>query len=115
MESAWSNGKAAYRCRHGHTSAARPGPGRAGNAYVREDRILPHLATLHLLLTGTESARRRRRRTRAGIDVTHPAASVGEAIGYLRDRQIALTYDQDTGTLQAGTRETAKTIIGKAS
>jgi hypothetical protein len=24
MESAWSNGKAAYRCRHGHTSAASP-------------------------------------------------------------------------------------------
>ena len=29
MESAWSNGKAAYRCRHGHSSAARPDPGRA--------------------------------------------------------------------------------------
>jgi len=115
MESAWANGKAAYRCRHGHTSAARPDPGRARNAYVREDRILPHLPALHLLLTGTEPARRRRRRTRAGIDVTHPTASVGEAIGYLRDRQITLTYDQDTGTLQAGTRETAKTIIGKAS
>jgi site-specific DNA recombinase len=27
MESAWSNGKAAYRCRHGHTSAADPNPG----------------------------------------------------------------------------------------
>ena len=32
MESAWSNGKAAYLCRHGHTSAAPPGPGRPGNA-----------------------------------------------------------------------------------
>ena len=30
MESAWSNGKPAYRCRHGHTTAssARPGPAR---------------------------------------------------------------------------------------
>jgi len=28
MESAWSNGKAAYRCRHGHTTASRRGPGR---------------------------------------------------------------------------------------
>jgi Recombinase zinc beta ribbon domain len=26
MESSWSNGKAAYRCRHGHTSAAAPNP-----------------------------------------------------------------------------------------
>jgi hypothetical protein len=42
--SAWSNGKPAYRCRHGYTSAARPDPGRAKNAYVREDQILPHLA-----------------------------------------------------------------------
>jgi hypothetical protein len=41
MEPAWSNGKAAYRCRHGHTSAAAPDPGRPKNAYVREDRTLP--------------------------------------------------------------------------
>jgi hypothetical protein len=43
MESAWSNGKPAYRCRHGHTSAAAPDPGRPKNAYIREDRILAHL------------------------------------------------------------------------
>ena len=72
MESAWSNGKAAYRCRHGHTSAATPDPGRPKNAYIREDRILPHLPALHLLLTGTQPARRRR--TRRGAD-TRPQAS----------------------------------------
>jgi len=49
MESAWSNGKPAYRCRHGHTTASRRGPGRLKNAYIREDRIQPHLAALHLL------------------------------------------------------------------
>jgi site-specific DNA recombinase len=54
MESAWSNGKAAYRRRHGHTSATPPDPARPKNAYVREDRILAHLPTLHLLLTGTQ-------------------------------------------------------------
>jgi hypothetical protein len=43
MESAWSNGKPAYRCRHGRTTASRRGPGQPGNAYIREDRILPHL------------------------------------------------------------------------
>ena len=37
-------------------TAALPDQTRAGrNAYVREDRILPHLPALHLLLTGTES------------------------------------------------------------
>ena len=50
LESAWSNGKPAYRCRHGHTSAACPEPGRPKNTYVREDQILPRLAALAILL-----------------------------------------------------------------
>ncbi len=52
LESAWSNGKPAYRCRHGYTSATRPGPGRPPNTYVREDQILPHLAAIAILLFG---------------------------------------------------------------
>ena len=46
LESAWSNGKPAYRCRHGYTSATRPSPDRPKNAYIREDQILPGLAAL---------------------------------------------------------------------
>jgi site-specific DNA recombinase len=42
-------GKAAYRCRHGHTGAAAPDPGRPKNAYVREDRA-PACYRLPLLL-----------------------------------------------------------------
>jgi site-specific DNA recombinase len=113
MESAWSNGNAAYRCRHGHTSVAQPDPGRPGNAYIREDRILAHLPALHLLLTGTEPAGRRRR-TRRGADA-RPQAGPEHAIGYLRDRGITLTYDPAAGTLQAGTCQAAKTTIRKAS
>jgi hypothetical protein len=46
----------------------------------------------------------------------HPApASPEEAIGYLREHGITLTLDQAAGTLQAGTTEAVKTIIGKAS
>ena len=52
LESAWSNGKPAYRCRHGYTSATRPDPGRPKNTYVREDQILPHLAAIAILLAG---------------------------------------------------------------
>jgi site-specific DNA recombinase len=114
MESAWSNGKAAYRCRHGHTSAAVPDPGRPRNAYIREDRILPHLAALYLLVTGTEPADSRRRRTRRGADA-RPRAGAEDVIGYLRDRGITLIYDPAAGTLQAGTCEAAKTAIRKAS
>jgi site-specific DNA recombinase len=111
MESAWSNGNPAYRCRHGHTSAAAPDPARPKNAYIREDRILPHLPALYLLLAGTSPADRRRRRTRRGADA-RPRASPETVIGYLRDRGITLTYDPAAGTLQA---DTAKTTIGKAS
>ncbi len=50
LESAWSNGKPAYRCRHGYTSATRPEPGRPKNTYVREDQILPHLAAAAIIL-----------------------------------------------------------------
>jgi site-specific DNA recombinase len=113
MESAWSNGKAAYRCRHGHTSAAVPDPARPKNAYIREDCILPHLPALHLVLTATEPAGGRRRRTRRGADA-RPGSGV-EQVGYLRDRGITRTYDPAAGTLQAGTCESAKTTIRRAS
>jgi hypothetical protein len=114
MEPAWSNGKAAYRCRHGYTSAAAPDPGRPKNAYLREDRALEHLPALRLLLTQTEPPRVRRRRTRRGIDV-RPALNLQDTIRFFRESQIALIHDQATGTLQADKRETAKTIIRKAS
>ena len=113
MESAWSHGRPAYRCRHGHTSAAPPDAGQPGNAYVREDRILTLLPALHLLLTGAEPPAPRRRRTRRGTEA-RPAASAEEAIGYLRENGITLTYDPAAGTLQAGTSD-AKTTVMKAS
>jgi hypothetical protein len=51
--SCWSNGKPAYRCRHGYSSAVVPEPAgsvRPGNAYVREEQVLPHLAAIAILL-----------------------------------------------------------------
>jgi site-specific DNA recombinase len=113
MESAWSNGKPAYRCRHGHTSATPPDPARPGNAHVREDRILPHLPALRLLLT-EPGAGQRRQRTRRGVDV-RLQASPEDAIGYLREQHTTLTCDPAAGTLRAGTGETAQTIPLTAS
>ena len=114
MESAWSNGKPAYRCRHGHTSVSTPDPDRPKNAYVREDRILPHLAALHLLLSQAPSAEGRRKRTRAGVDVRYQIAAE-DVTAYLREQQITLTYDLAAGTLHAGTGEAVQTITLKAS
>ena len=113
MESAWSNGKPAYRCRHGHTTASRRGPGRLTNAYIREDRILPHLAALHLRLTEPAGGRRRRR-TRRGADVRYQA-SPEDVSGYLRERQITLAYDPASRTLHAGTAQAVQTITLTAS
>ena len=114
MESAWSNGKPAYRCRHGHTTAAKPDPSRPKKAYVREDRILPHLPALHVLLSGAPPAEGRRRRTRRGSDVRHQA-STEDVISYLREQQVTLTYDPATGTLHTGTAKAATTVTLKAS
>ena len=112
MESAWSNGKPAYRCRHGRTSAMAPDAARPKNTYVREDKIVPHLAALHLLLTSP--AVRARRRTRSGADV-RSTASPGEVIGYLREHEITLTWDPAAAAVQARATETAKTVTVKAS
>ena len=81
MESAWSNGKPAYRCRHGHTTAVKPDPGRPKNANVREDRILPHLPALHLQLTDP-AAGQRRRRTRRGVRHLACASLGREVLGH---------------------------------
>ena len=114
MESAWSNGRPAYRCRHGRTTAAKPDPGRPKKAYIREDRILPHLPALHILLKGEPPAEGRRGRTRRGIDARYQA-SAEDVISYLREQQITLAYDPAAGALHAGTGETTQTITLQAS
>ncbi len=55
LESAWSNGKPACRCRHGYTSATRPDPTRPKNLYIREDTIMPRLRALAILPAGQRS------------------------------------------------------------
>jgi site-specific DNA recombinase len=112
MELAWSNGKAAYRCRHGRTSAMTLDPARPKNTYVREDKLLPHLPVLHLLLT--TPAMRARRRTRAGTDV-RPAVSPEQVIAYLREHEITLTWDPAAAAVQARATETAKTATVKTN
>ena len=69
LESCWSNGKAAYRCRHGHTTATRPDPARPKNAYIREDQILARLPALAILRHGFEGRNDRPQIGQAGPDV----------------------------------------------
>ena len=94
LESAWSNGKPAYRCRHGHTSAARPEPGRPKNTYVREDQILPHLAAVAILLARGSQANGDGTR-----QLTTPAETAG-LVDQLRTAGVIFTYDPDTLTIR---------------
>ena len=115
LESCWANSRAAYRCRHGYSSASTPDPARPKNLYIREDHILPHLPALFVRLAGTETAAgRRRRRTRRGTGVSTPVSDA-KALSYLRSMQIALIYDPRSGTLQVDSAEAVTTMIDRAS
>jgi site-specific DNA recombinase len=94
LESAWSNGRPAYRCRHGHASATRPDPGRPKNTYVREDQIVPHLAAVAILLTtgGQPTGN-------GTVQVTAPAETA-DLIDWLRTSGAVLTYDPETQTIR---------------
>jgi site-specific DNA recombinase len=109
LESAWSNGKPAYRCRHGHASAARPDPGRPKNTYVREDQILPHLAAVAILLASGGQAQ--------GSDtaqITDPAETAC-LIDQLRAAGVSFTYDPDTRTIRTdGNSAVAVTVCSNS-
>jgi hypothetical protein len=60
------------------------------------------------------AAGQRRQRTRRGADVRYQA-SPEDVTGYLRERQITLTYYPVSGTPDAGTAEAAQTITLTAS
>jgi site-specific DNA recombinase len=110
LESAWSNGKPAYRCRHGYTGATRARPGRPGNTYVREDQIVPHLAAIAILLAGPAGTCARPSRSLA--QVTGPA-STAALIDQLRARGVVLTYNPDDRTLRADGHHALAITIGK--
>jgi hypothetical protein len=96
LESAWSNGRPAYRCRHGYCSAAVADPDRPKNIYVREDRILPHLVALAILRADATAPDRK---CQGGI--TAPT-QVADLIDNLRTTGAVLTYDPRTRTVRAG-------------
>ena len=110
LESAWSNGKPAYRCRHGYTSATRPDPDRPKNTYVREDQILPHLAAIAILLAGP--AGKPARGNRGLAQLTGPDGTAA-LIDQLRADGTVLTYDPEDRTLRAGGHDAPSVTIGK--
>jgi hypothetical protein len=97
LESAWSNGKPAYRCRHGYTSATSPDPARPKNTYIREEQILPHLAAIAILMHAPTKAQLSSRRSITQVTTPGQAADV---IDSLRTAGVTLTYDPGQQTLR---------------
>jgi site-specific DNA recombinase len=107
LESAWSNGKPAYRCRHGYASATSPDPGRLKNTYVREDQILPHLAAVAILLASDG-----RPQGVGTVQATVPA-DTARLIDELRTAGVILVYDPDTKTLRTDGKSAVAITVGK--
>jgi len=109
LESAWSNGKPAYRCRHGYTSATRPNPGRPRNLYIREDTIMPRLAALAILHAGGASQPAGRNGSQAVITAPDHAAGL---IDHLQATGVSLIYDPATHALRTDTQDAIPISVG---
>jgi site-specific DNA recombinase len=107
LESAWSHGRPAYRCRHGYSSAAVPDPVRPKSTYLREDQVLPHLAALAILRAGSGIPDRARQ-----ASITAPA-QIADLIDQLRADEVFLTYDPYDRTLRADGHDTLWVTVGK--
>jgi site-specific DNA recombinase len=109
LESCWSYGRPAYRCRHGYSSATVPDSARPKNTYVREDQVLPHLAALAILLAGDAG---QGPGNRALAQLTGPACTAA-MIDRLRAAGTVLTYDPDQKTVRAGDRDAPAILIAE--
>jgi hypothetical protein len=82
----------------------------AGNTYVREDQILPHLAAIAILLAGPP--RTPARGNRRPAQATGPDGTAA-LIDQLRAGGVVLTYDPQGRTLRARGRDALSVTIGK--
>lgn len=76
MDAHWVNGRAGYRCRHGHNSARPAPPDRPLNLYVREDRLLVELAQ------------------RLKVEGNNCASQASGVVAHLRSRNMVVVHDR---------------------
>ena len=84
VESAWCNGKPAYRCRHGYTSAIRPSPDCQRNLPVREDKILARLAVLAILRAGEGGVQPTQKAADESLAARAVSKPLGKRLGAVR-------------------------------
>ena len=84
VESAWCNGKPAYRCRHGYTNAISPSPDCQRNLHVREDQILAWLAVLAILRTGEGGVQSARKAADESLVARAVSKPLGKRLGAVR-------------------------------
>jgi site-specific DNA recombinase len=100
MESAWSNGRPAYRCRHGRISASAPDPARPKNAFIREDRPAAPARPA--------PAPDRSRRQRRAASAPHPPRSRRPAPRQPRGRHRGTARQRRHPDLRRGSRDPAR-------
>ncbi len=108
LESARSNGKPAYRCRHGYTSAAGPRPGRPKNVHIREDQILARLAALAILQAAGSRAPDGGNQGSAKITAPAQAADLSD---HLRAAGVSIIYDPATRALRTDTNDAVAVTV----
>jgi site-specific DNA recombinase len=96
LESAWSNGRPAYRCRHGYSSAT--ARSRPAEEHLRPRGPDPAASGRHRY--PPRQRRGCRSAIRAGSGITAPARTA-DPIDQLCATGTVLTYDPDTKTIRA--------------
>ena len=91
------------------TGWSQTSPDRPKNLYVREDQILPRLAALAILQTG--SSRCPRDRKLASANVTAPSQAA-ELIDRLRAADVTLIHDPATRALRTDTNNSLAVTVG---
>ena len=107
LESAWSNGRPAYRCRHGHASAATPEPGRPRNAMCVKIRSCRTWRPLPFSSPAAASPA-----ATAPCKSPPPPRPRTSSTG-LRDSGAVLTYDPETRTIRTGSSEPVAVTVGR--
>jgi hypothetical protein len=108
MDSHWTNQRAGYRCRHGHTSARHRPAGHPKNVYIRQDRLLASLRRLLPDVAGLDDKDVADHIRSTGMTITCSAANqwtLGEPTGVPHRSEQPQVGDQLTlgiGYISAG-------------